>query len=358
VLELKNKSLLCKWLFKFLNEDGVWQELLTNKYLYSKSLSQVTSQASDSPFWKGLMKVKEEFFARGSFIVGNGESVRFWEDIWLGDRPLFVQYLSLINIARHKNVSAASVLAQVPLNIEFRCALTGTRWDRWLSRLHKLVDVHPSDTSDLFRWKLVPSGVYSVKSMYLDLLNDNTGYLPKYLWKMKVSLKIKIFMWFVHQKEILTKDNLVKRNWQGISKCCFCDHEEIVQHLFIECSFTKIVWSIIRLAFNLTSPLNIRNLFGNWLNRVSKSKKINLRVGTCAILWAIWHVRNEFIFNKPCFPLFLQVIPLAIHWIRMWSYLQPAERHMDTDIGCNRLAMVARDIYSRFEWRFDRRITA
>jgi hypothetical protein len=88
VLELKNKSLLCKWLFKILNEDGVWQELLTNRYLHSKSLSQVTSQPSDSPFWKCIMEVKEEFFARGSFIVGNGESVRFWEDIWLGDRPL------------------------------------------------------------------------------------------------------------------------------------------------------------------------------------------------------------------------------------------------------------------------------
>jgi hypothetical protein len=142
VLELKNKSLLCKWLFKILNEDGVWQELLTNRYLHSKSLSQVTSQPSDSPFWKCIMEVKEEFFARGSFIVGNGESVRFWEDIWLGDRPLSAQYPSLFNIARHKNISVASVLAQVPLNIEFRRALTGRCWDRWLSLLHKIVDVH------------------------------------------------------------------------------------------------------------------------------------------------------------------------------------------------------------------------
>jgi hypothetical protein len=95
-------------------------------------------------------------------------------------------------------------------------------------------------------------------------------------------------------------------------------------------------------------PLNINNLFGNWLNGVSKSEKINLRVGTCAILWAIWHVRNEFIFNKSHFSLFLQVIPLAIHWIRMWSYLQSAECRLDMDIGYNRLATVAGDIYSQF----------
>jgi hypothetical protein len=40
--------------------------------------------------------------------------------------------------------------------------------------------------------------------------------MHKYLWKMKVPLKINIFMWFVHRKEILTKDNLVKDIGKGI----------------------------------------------------------------------------------------------------------------------------------------------
>jgi hypothetical protein len=130
---------------------------------------------------------------------------------------------------------------------------------------------------------------------------------------MKVPLKIKIFMWFVHRKEILMKDNLVKRNWQGSSKCCFCDHEEIVQHLFIHYLFAKIVWSIVRMALNITPPLNINHLFGTWLNGVPKSEKVHIR----GDFWAIWHVRNDFIFNKSCFISFLQVIPLTIHWIRI-----------------------------------------
>jgi hypothetical protein len=53
VLELK-KYLLSKWLFKFLNEEGVWQELIHNKYLHSKKLSQVTAKPLDSLFWKGM----------------------------------------------------------------------------------------------------------------------------------------------------------------------------------------------------------------------------------------------------------------------------------------------------------------
>jgi hypothetical protein len=44
VLQLKNKSRLGKWLFKLMNEQGVWQELLCDKYLHSKTLTQVSAK--------------------------------------------------------------------------------------------------------------------------------------------------------------------------------------------------------------------------------------------------------------------------------------------------------------------------
>ena len=75
VLEIKNKCLLSK----LMNEDGVWEELLRNKYLHTKPLSQVTAKPTDSSFWKGLMAVKDEFFSRGRFAIGNGLSTRFWK---------------------------------------------------------------------------------------------------------------------------------------------------------------------------------------------------------------------------------------------------------------------------------------
>ena len=62
-MEIKNKCLLSKWLYKLLNEEGVWYELLTNKYLGDKMLSQVQVKPNDSPFWKGLIRVKEDFLS-------------------------------------------------------------------------------------------------------------------------------------------------------------------------------------------------------------------------------------------------------------------------------------------------------
>jgi hypothetical protein len=76
-LDIKNKCLLSKWFFKLLSEEGVWQELLSNKYLGSKSLLQVQVKPTDSPFWKGIMRVKDDFFRRGSFVVRDGMKTRF-----------------------------------------------------------------------------------------------------------------------------------------------------------------------------------------------------------------------------------------------------------------------------------------
>jgi hypothetical protein len=107
----------------------MWQEILQNKYLKDKNLGQVETKPFDSPFWKGLMRVKQDFFSKGFFKVGNGLTVRFWEDVWLGDMSLAQQYPSLYNIVQHKNVLVSTVLAQTPLNICFRRGLNDHKWN-------------------------------------------------------------------------------------------------------------------------------------------------------------------------------------------------------------------------------------
>jgi hypothetical protein len=53
-LDIQNKCLLSKWLFKLINEEGVWQDLLKRKYLSNKTLTQVKRQSVDSHFWSRL----------------------------------------------------------------------------------------------------------------------------------------------------------------------------------------------------------------------------------------------------------------------------------------------------------------
>jgi hypothetical protein len=64
------------------------------------------------------------------------------------------------------------------------------------------------------------------------------------IWKAKIPLKIKVFMWLMNQNAILTKDNMLKRNWQGDQHCKFCSEEENISHLFFDCTLAKYVWSL------------------------------------------------------------------------------------------------------------------
>jgi hypothetical protein len=47
-LQLQNKYLLAKWLVSLLNTEGTWQSLLSNKYLRTKTLTQVSAKPNDS----------------------------------------------------------------------------------------------------------------------------------------------------------------------------------------------------------------------------------------------------------------------------------------------------------------------
>ena len=101
---------------------------------------------------------------------------------------------------------------------------------------------------------------------------------------MKVPLKIKIFMWFLHRKVILTKDNLAKRNWEGNQSCVFCDKNETIQHLFFDCPLARTIWRIVFMTFSISLPTNVINLFGNWLSGIAKKDLVQIRVGVCAIV--------------------------------------------------------------------------
>jgi hypothetical protein len=52
ILELNtmNIAVLSKWIYKLLTSNGMWQQLLCNKYVGSKPLSQVEWKLGDSHF--------------------------------------------------------------------------------------------------------------------------------------------------------------------------------------------------------------------------------------------------------------------------------------------------------------------
>jgi hypothetical protein len=63
------------------------------------------------------------------------------------------------------------------------------------------------------------------------------------LWNNPHWPKIKIFQWLILHNQILTWENLRKREFIGPSRCrLFQAKEETMNHLLDECTYTTKIW--------------------------------------------------------------------------------------------------------------------
>jgi hypothetical protein len=137
---------------------------------------------------------------------------------------------------------------------------------------------------------------------------------------MKVPLKTKIFGWYLRRGVILTKDNLVKRNWHGSTQCVFCHQNEMINHLFFHCRFARSIWSLIQVALSMYPLTSVANIFRNWLYGIDLRFRTLIRVGVLAVIWSLWLCRNDKVFSdKNC--SLLQVIYGCTGILYLWSPL-------------------------------------
>jgi hypothetical protein len=205
------------------------------------TIAQVQRNQGDSHFWSGLMKVKEPFLDLGRFQLGNGQTVRFWEDRCLGNSTFKESFPTLFAKTRKKHISVASIFSTIPLNIFFHRGLVGNNLNCWHNLVAQVASTRLCNMEDRFIWGLHQNEIFSIKSMYLALISNNRMWHDLTIWKLKVSLKIKIFLWYLKRGVVLTKDNLSRSNWRGGKQCVFFAQEETIQHLFFECHFAKFI---------------------------------------------------------------------------------------------------------------------
>jgi hypothetical protein len=61
-------------------------------------LTQVEYVSENSHFWAGLMNIKGTFLNFGSFVIGDGSQLRFWEDCWYGQQSFKDRFSNLYGI--------------------------------------------------------------------------------------------------------------------------------------------------------------------------------------------------------------------------------------------------------------------
>jgi hypothetical protein len=72
-----NLSLLCKWSWVLVIQEGIWPDLVRLKYINQKPLYLVPNRKNDSPVWSDLLKVRHIYLKCRTFRVNNGKLVSF-----------------------------------------------------------------------------------------------------------------------------------------------------------------------------------------------------------------------------------------------------------------------------------------
>lgn len=182
--------------------------------------------------------------------------------------------------------------------IRFRIITWGETLQMWHDLQHMCEGVVLNDEEDRLVWILSANGKFSVLSFYCALKMQNYCYPYNFLRKVKLPLKIRVFLWLVLRNSILTKDNPLRRGWHGSKLCQFCGREETVEHLFLSCPLAKYTWTVLACTFNFQwMPVTIQSLLGGWLSQFPKSKCRLVIVGIAAVIWSIWKARNPAVFQ-------------------------------------------------------------
>jgi hypothetical protein len=237
----------------------------------------------DSHFWADLLGVKDIFLRLGLFKIGDGTQVCFWEDKWRGNAMFKELFHGLYDIVRKKRAFVASVLRSNTINVAFCRSLVGNNLMAWQQLIALITNTQLNDQRDIFIWSLHQHGKFTVCSMYRSLVRPQVVPRNHPIWKIKIPLKIKIFMWYLINNLALTTDNLVKKQWKGCLRCVACTLNESIQHLFFDCHIAKCVWRCIQVAFNISPPRSIDHLLTQWLYGVDMKLSNKIWFGASAI---------------------------------------------------------------------------
>ena len=128
-----------------------------------------------------------------------------------------------------------ALFASKEWNLSLRQWLDEPQQEKLRKMRDVLVPCALSSSRDQPKWLGEKDGKFSVNSQYRALCEAETEDRNKNLWKAKIPLKIKIFMWLIKMNAILTRDNLARKGWKGNKTSSFCANLERIEHLFFGC---------------------------------------------------------------------------------------------------------------------------
>ena len=150
--------------------------MINSKYGLDTNFGHVPVKLQ-SWWWRDLVKVCKEGGGEGWFLeqvgwnLGNGDKVRFWEDVWVGNSTLKTLYPRLYSLSLNQGQKVEEVGACDDLEWRWTLNWRRSRFE-WESDLEYELGNHISrvrvrkDVEDTLLWRSSADGVFSVRAAY------------------------------------------------------------------------------------------------------------------------------------------------------------------------------------------------
>jgi hypothetical protein len=302
--------------------DDRWFKIINAKYLDDKGFFG-SDGAEGSQFWKALHWVKHLFKWGVVYCIGNGKACRFWEDCCAQQVPLKISYENIYKYVRDPMCVVADCWDEDSWVMDFRRSPSRQEYNSWMDLLDSIQDITLTDNkADSVIWVLNKNNQFSTKSLYRFLTDRGvSSRIEGYIWKSKIPLKIKFFLWQAFNNKLQVAQNLVKKKWKGCIDSCLCGCVESVDHVLFKCHLAMVVWSFFKEVFCLDEyPTSLEDFSFKWLRGKGPLPTSLIIFIFAGCTWALWTTRNKMAVEKkvPRAPSY--VIYTALSLMQKWSF--------------------------------------
>jgi hypothetical protein len=120
-----NLCLLGSWVKRYIKAEGsIWKKIVDAKYHTRQPNILWCQDTHPSIFWKGVMWATQAVRCGYKWHVGNGKSIKFWEDVWFGNSPLATQYWDIYYIVNQQTKTIEELWDGSQLRCTFRRTFT------------------------------------------------------------------------------------------------------------------------------------------------------------------------------------------------------------------------------------------
>ena len=230
--------------------------------------------------------------------VGDGRTVSFWLDTWVGDAPLCARFESLFSHALKQEITVQEVLEKgLSATLVPRLNTTGTAQFPLLLSL--IADVSLSSNPDSRRLTRCakPSGALDTAALYtLCTWGGVDAPYCEFIWSNFAPSKVKLFGWLLSRARIQSRSELFKKQIlteeEAICPIC-CELNETANHIIFACPFARCFWAAIDCRFPVDA--DVKDLHA-YAPRLGLPLELN---STFVLLccWNLWKHRNGVVFQ-------------------------------------------------------------